>query len=150
MAGIRTKDTYAPQQCPTDCFPSLCSPYPSLPDSDAWHRNAFTVSMANAVSLEPHRMLPSRCVRLLICHQSACALKMSPWEAWGSLRMLRFGGSSSLQTWYFGIDVHPRRKSIKSQGLYLNSMYSNVFSHSQREAVSVGRSWTTSLGTIQD
>lgn len=45
--------------------------------------NAFTVSMANAVSLEPHRMLPSRCVHLLIQHQSACALKMPSWEAWG-------------------------------------------------------------------
>lgn len=43
--------------------------------------NAFTVSMANDVSLEPHRMLLSRCVHLLIRHQSACALKMPSWEA---------------------------------------------------------------------
>lgn len=112
--------------------------------------NAFTVSMANGVSLEPHRILPSRCVHLLIHHQSACALKMPSWEAWVSLRMLRLGRSSSVQTWYLGMDVHYRRKRIKSQGLYLNSMYSDVFSYSQREAVSVGRSWTTSLGTTQD
>lgn len=111
--------------------------------------NAFTVSMANAVSLEPHRMFPTRCVHLLIRHQSACALKMSSWETWGSLRMHRFWGSSSLQTWYLGMGVHPKRKRIKSQGPYLNSMYSDVFSHSQREVGSVGRSWATSLRTTQ-